>query len=107
MRDIMLVKRKSVYAVCPNCGFNVEIRHHAAAHCEIHRRVGELCGTGISDAQVGRSLGISRERVRQILLKAGPEKGAEIIAKRVVTQAHKLGKEVSLQRVIEVLKSVK
>ena len=103
----MLVKRKTVYAVCPNCGFNVEIRHHARSHCEMYRRVGELCDTGISDAQVGRNLGISRERVRQILLKAGPEKGTEIIAKTVVTQAHKLGKEVSLQRVIEVLKSVK
>ena len=103
----MLVKRKTAYAVCPNCGFNVEIRHHAAAHCEIHRRVGELCGTGISDAQVGRNLGISRERVRQILLKAVPEKATEIIARTVVTQAHKLGKEVSLQQVIELVKSVK
>ena len=40
-------------------------------------------------------------------MKAGPEKGIEIVARTVVAQAHGFGKEVSLQRVVEVLKSVK
>ena len=102
----MLVKRKTAYAVCPICGFKVEIRHHAPAHCEKHRRVAELRGSGMSDAEVGRELRISRERVRQILLKAGPDKAIEIIARTAVANAHRLGKELSFPRVLELVKSV-
>jgi DNA-directed RNA polymerase sigma subunit (sigma70/sigma32) len=59
----------------------------------------------MSDAEVARELGISRERVRQILLKIGPDKAIETIARTVVANAHKLGKELSLPRVIELVKS--
>jgi DNA-binding transcriptional regulator LsrR (DeoR family) len=59
----------------------------------------------MSRAQIGRELGISRERVRQILLKIGPDKAIEIIARTGVADAHKLGKELSLRKVTELVKS--
>lgn len=104
----MLVKRKTTHAVCPNCGFRVETRHHSPVHCDKYRRVGGMRGSGMNDAQVGRELRLSRERVRQILSKAGPEKQIEILGNIVVAEARKLGSDISLRHVMEILeKAVK
>jgi orotate phosphoribosyltransferase-like protein len=103
----MLVNRKTTYAICPHCGFKVEVRHHSQAACEIKRRVAELRGSGMTGAQVGRELGISRERVRQICLKMGREKAIETIAANVVARSRQLGNELVLSDVIELLKNPK
>ncbi len=100
----MLVKRKTTHAVCPTCGFRVETRHHSPVHCDKYRRVAEMRGSGMNDAQVGRELSLSRERVRQILLKAGPEKKIEILGKIVVAEARKLGSDIRLRQVMDILK---
>ena len=100
----MLVKRKTTHAICANCGFKVEVRHHSQAACEKQRRVAELRGCGMTNAQVGRELGISRERVRQILSKIEQKGTIETIAAIVVVRAHQLGKEISLSQVIESLR---
>jgi len=100
----MLVKRKTTHAVCPSCGFRVETRHHSPAHCDKYRQVAELRGSGLNDAQVGRKLALSRERVRQILSRAGPDKGMEILAHITVADAQKLGCNISLGAALEALK---
>ncbi len=54
-------------------------------------------------AQVGRELTLSRERVRQIPLKAGPEKKTEILGNIVEAEARKLGSNITLRQVMEIV----
>jgi hypothetical protein len=58
----------------------------------------------MNDAQIGREVGISRERVRQILLKAGPDKRVEVFAKMLVADAQSMAKTISLEEVTETIK---
>lgn len=62
----MLVKRSTKYFVCSHCGFWVTSSHHTKEHCLLYRRVVELRRSRTLE-QVGRELGITRQRVHQIL----------------------------------------
>jgi hypothetical protein len=54
------------FAICPECGCRAEARGHAQA-CQMRGRVVELRASGMTMGQIGQELGISRQRVHQIL----------------------------------------
>lgn len=64
------VKRNTTYQVCPKCGCRVEVRHHRPEHCEVHRRAVTLRNAGMTLEEIGDQIGITRQRVHQILMKA-------------------------------------
>jgi hypothetical protein len=100
----MLVKRRTTHAVCPRCGFTVEVRHHTLKHCEMKVRVATLRSLVMNGAQIAKQIGVSRERIRQVLSKLGKEKAIETIGSIVVTRARKLGKDIALSDVIKILR---
>jgi DNA-binding NarL/FixJ family response regulator len=77
----MLDNPKKVHVLCPQCGFRVKSMMHPSAVCDRYRKILELRTAGLNNAEVGRTLSLSRERVRQILLRAGPEVDMAIPAK--------------------------
>jgi Homeodomain-like domain len=70
-RGFLLKARKIV--LCPQCGYRQDVRGHAQA-CETRIRVVELRATGMTMAEIGRQLGVSRQRVHQILSRVGRRK---------------------------------
>jgi DNA-directed RNA polymerase specialized sigma subunit len=63
----VVYQRKEPFVLCPHCGCRVLVRLHTPLSCDRFRRVFELRGQRWTLAEIGRELGISRERVRQIL----------------------------------------
>ncbi len=71
-----LVRRQTTYEVCDGCGCRVEVRHHRPEHCLTHRRVVAVRLAGATLEQVGREIGISRQRVLQIMNKYASAKNS-------------------------------
>ena len=61
-------KRESRRQQCADCGCFVEIRRHNLTACERYQRIIQL-RQNMTLLQIGRTVGLSRERVRQILEK--------------------------------------
>ena len=67
----MLEAYKKQLVLCPDCGCWVNLRRHTREQCQRIRLICELRPT-MTLAEIAAKLGVTKERVRQILLKRFP-----------------------------------
>ena len=67
-------RRRATYPICDICGCPLEPQHHLPRTCKRHSQAVALRASGMTLAQVGQELGVSRQRVHQILSRIAKKK---------------------------------